>query len=120
MPRAVRTRSLPACQDPSAPTTKPKTSQCLPCDSKWSFKCSYLTSLQATASSSASSPFSKGQQTSIISTCSGVSMTMSGQTGEPLSGTVLSVDIEPTRTAAVNRSTILLCLVVMAGMLEEQ
>ena len=47
-------------------------------------------------------------------------MTMSGLTGEPLSWTVLSVEMEPEQTALVRRSTILLWRVVMAGMLEGQ
>ena len=81
MPRAVRTHSLPGCQDPSAPIVKPKTLHCLFCDSKWVFKWLYLSSFRATASSRTSSPFSNRQQTLITSTCSGVSMTISGQTG---------------------------------------
>ncbi len=67
---------------------KPKPEHSLPCDSKWDLRCSYFTSLRATASSSASSPFSKGQHTSMMVTLVGSSITISGRTVDPLSFTV--------------------------------
>ena len=120
IPRAARTRSLPGCHEPRAPIAKPYTEQVLPCASKWFLKCSYFTSLRAAASSRASSPLSKGQQTSMIDTWLLSSITMSGRTVELLSATVWLVEMLPDWTALVRRSTILSWRSVMDVMLVGQ
>ncbi len=72
------------------------------------------------ASSRASAPLSKGQQTSMTVAELLSMIMMSGRRVEPDSSTTLSVEIVPERVALTKRSTMALWRVVMDGMLVGQ